>query len=606
MFILGILSILQMVCLPGLLVQRLFPLPSCGVPKWVSVFGFSLLINFLLIVSLTLLGLYIQPTLWVVLALEIASILWLYRKNLLIPVESIAEKVHNLLGGLKDFRLRNVTSSHLFKLIEYVVFGVLAALAVVDIIWLVKIFYYNFGTVFNTWDAVVSWNRWAVDWAQGSFPLDSSYYPQLLPVNWSISYVLLNGVELQFFPKLIMPLFSIFILLMLFDLGVQTRSFGFFIAIIFTRLLIKKYTGEYIADGYMDLPSSFFGFSCIYLLLRAHLSSGRGQFNINWIIASGLMAAAAALTKQSGLFILLLFPLLAWVLVLRSENSLSTRYKFKLIASVFGSAFLLILLWYGYKYITITLNNDSSNIAYVTSGIYGDIGLLQRASDALVMLGTPAYFLIALPFALFFVKPAYRWINILVVIPYTIIWLFWFSYEARNLALIFPLWAIILGLMLEQIFSGIIKFASRLHLHKIPVIAAPVLIMLFIAIGAMAYPSERLVKIQEEQQWQILDPQLNESVRSLVSETGTDIRVLSMYPIDFLPGMRGTRVSFGYNNYPDYLQALKDPQINYLLVPASVNEDIERDLQAGLSAGKFDLLFTSGVAYPSRMFRINP
>ena len=78
----------------------------------------------------------------------------------------------------------------------------------------------------------------------------------------------------------------------------------------------------------MDLPSSFFGFSCIYLLLRAHLSSGRGQFNINWIIARRLMAAAAALTKQSGLFILLVFPILAWVLVLRSENSLSTRYKF--------------------------------------------------------------------------------------------------------------------------------------------------------------------------------------------------------------------------------------------------------------------------------------
>ena len=104
MFILGIFSILQMVCLPGLLVQ-VFPLPGHGVAKWMSVFGVSLLMNFLLIVSLTLLGLYNRPALWIILVLEMASVLWLYRKNLLVPVESIAEKAHNRLGELKDFRL---------------------------------------------------------------------------------------------------------------------------------------------------------------------------------------------------------------------------------------------------------------------------------------------------------------------------------------------------------------------------------------------------------------------------------------------------------------------------------------------------------------------
>lgn len=604
MFLSGTLSILQMIILPGLLALRLFPIPHRGITKLVVVISTSLIINHFLVILLTLTHLYTPLSLWLIICIECAALIYINRKRLLVSLEALAEKIILRIKSISWLSISDSIPTHTFQLMGYVLFLVFFAFAISDIAWMVRLFANNIGTVFNTWDAVVSWNRWAVGWSLGQFPTDASYYPQLLPANWSLSYVLLNHAELQFFPKFIMPLFSLLILLMLFDLGLQTRSFGFFIAIIFTRLIIKKFTGEYIADGYMDLPAAFFAFASIYLLLHARFHVDEGKFNKNWLIASGVLVSASALSKQAGIIMVLVFPLLTYLIVLRGTGNLSAREKRNLIFSVFGMALLITLPWYLYKVIGINLGLDSSNVAYVTRDIYGGAGIFARAISAFQQLGKYGPFLALLIPALLVVKQPYRWIGILLVIPYSIIWFFFFSYEVRNLALIFPLWGMIIGLTLQWVFEAVAKLLSQLRTHRIPASIFIVFLGLVVLVGAFVFPDQKLMEIEENQQWQILNPELSPKIRALVEETGTDITILSQFPINYLPGMRGTQISFWYDNLPDFLQALQNPDLDYLLVPASVDQEIEEQLQEMIENGKLQLIFTSEGPYPTQMYKL--
>jgi len=556
MAVLGILSILQIIFLPGLIISKLIKFNYSGVPKLIAIFGLSLFSNFLLVVLLALCHLFLQITILVIIILEIAACFWLYRKNLLESYEDLFHRFEQWLKTI-DFSLSDShDSSSFLKIVKYFVFFGLLILAVTDIVWVVQRLTNNLGTVFQTWDAVVSWNRWAVEWSKGIFPTATSYYPQLIPANWSISYILMKGNELQSFPKAIMPLFSLLILLMLFDLGLKTKSFGFFIGVIFTRLIIKKFTGEFIADGYVDLSMAFFSFASIYLLLCARLKADKKDYGLGLIFASTIMAVGAALTKQAGVFIFVLLPLLGYLILFRSIPDMLNKQKTRDLLVVYFLALLIAASWYFIKWIQIHVGVDSSNIVYVTNDIYQGAGYMERALDAFTLLGKYKYLLLALVPAVFIIKKPYRWLGIIVAIPFSIIWIFFFSYEVRNLALIFPIWGVIIGLFIQQLFDYAVRFLNYIKIQKIP--ATTLLFVLILGLGfiGIKFPLQKLIHNQEEKQWQLFNPDLNGKIRRLDEETGPEIKVLTNYPVDYLPGLSGSQVSYWYDNLPDYLSAV--------------------------------------------------
>ena len=603
MLILGILSVLQMILLPGLVLLGLFKFQMNLVARIVLVFGVSLFANFLIVFCLSMLKLYSQISILVLIGMELIALIWIYRKKLLTPIESVFSTFEEKLKSINVITLRESVKTSTFRILEYVTFILLLVFAVTDLVWMGRRFTNNFGTVFNTWDAVVSWNQWAVTWSQSIIP-HSSYYPQLIPSNWSLSYVLLKGVEIQFFPKVIMPLFGFLILLMLFDLGVETRSFGFFIGVIFTRLLMKKFTGSYIADGYVDLPVTFFGFASVYLLLKCQLASAKKKFEIKWVLAGCILAVAAALTKQAGIAILILYPLFAFVLVLRLKNFELTKEQKRKILIFFGCSVLVVLAWYLYKWLNIQLGIESSNISYVTKDIYGGAGLFERAINAIGLLGNYAIFFAAILPAIILIKPSYRWLGILLVVPYSILWLFFFSYEVRNLALVFPFWGLILGLAIQQCVDYAIRMCTFLKLQKIPVIVIPILVAIAMVGSSFFYTSQKILASHEEQLWQIFNSDLDSKIRVLVGEVGTDISVLTDYPIDYLPGLEGTKVSYAYDSLSDYHWALENTDVQYLLVPDVIDPEVEKEIQAKLDDGSFEFLFSSGGGYAYRMIKI--
>ena len=140
---------------------------------------------------------------------------------------------------------------------------------------------------------------------------------------------------------------------------------------------------------------------------------------------SALLSAAAALTKQSGVYLLLLFPLLAAVLPAWDDSEAAGR-RWKEILLPFGVSLLIAGSFYMTKSFEINRGLDESNVSWVTQGIYGGATWMERASLAYSNLGIYRLLFFLLFPVFFFVRPPIRWLIIAVVVPYTLIWVSFF------------------------------------------------------------------------------------------------------------------------------------------------------------------------------------
>ena len=127
------------------------------------------------------------------------------------------------------------------------------------------------GDIFQEWDAVVSWNRWAIDWAANRLPRTTAEYPQLLPCNLSLSYVFIQDSSIWFFAKGWLFLFCLLLLLghvrprPARPAGADTSS-GVFITY---ALLVAMLRFRFISSGYADMPVAFMAYAGVYALLLA-------------------------------------------------------------------------------------------------------------------------------------------------------------------------------------------------------------------------------------------------------------------------------------------------------------------------------------------------
>ena len=73
----------------------------------------------------------------------------------------------------------------------------------------------NTGNVFYSWDAVVSYNEWAINFSNSIYP-GGMVRPELIPKLWSMTY-LITSSEIEFFAKFTTVIYPILILLVCLD-----------------------------------------------------------------------------------------------------------------------------------------------------------------------------------------------------------------------------------------------------------------------------------------------------------------------------------------------------------------------------------------------------
>jgi hypothetical protein len=566
MFLVRALALVQVAFLPGylFLVKAGFDRTS-RIQLLVRAFAASLVLNWVLVYALTVTRLHHPVVLWAVFALECAWFVRLqWRKRL--PAD--------VLGLEKLQALRETPFLFQVALVLAVACAALLGVYVLE----------NTDAIFEEWDAVVSWNRWALDWAANRLPYNAQHYPQLVPASWSVLYVFTNDTVIQAQARMLQGLYPLAIVLTFIDAGIRRRSARVLLAAtvwtVLVHLMATPWSGvpDALSSGWVDIPVSFFGLLAVVTAVYAEERSER-----DWWLAL-FFACGAALTKQAGLFALVF----VWTYALVSVRS--RRFALRSAALVLG----LVGSWYVMKEIQIQLRIDGSEITWVTGGVHAGRGPLQRVLYAGVLLGRipylgalglPALVVGAALVALALRDRLQRVIVLGLVLPFAAIWLFLYSYDTRNVSLVVPLIALALCHALPA--RAIPWAPTRVEALAAAAVAVGV-------VGAVVYSEEAASKRQIAHQRQVGDPEVNQALYAYFEENPMHGKVHTAYQtFGFLPGFRDRMIVHGD---PLRLQDLEaadaNPEVGYLLHPIGwMSPAVRQVIDGRIAAGRYRHVF---------------
>ena len=591
-FILGIFGIFQIIFIPGLIVYKALNFRGNLIDKILIVFSLSLISNYCLIFLLSALGIYTRIALGIIILCELIAVVWLYREGLNTSIKDFLITAWDDVNVVFSFLVQKRQSDNGTSVLNSFLVALFLLLSLKNIVWAINTLFQNIGTVFSSWDAVVSWNRWATVWAAGQIPMDSQFYPQLIPANWSITYVLLGSPDIQFFAKGIMPLFALLMLVGLINLSIQTRQIYFFISLALIGPLLKKFLGIGVSNGYVDIAVAFFAFMTIYMLLLAQRALELEQLN-KLLVIGAIFSAGAAVTKQTGVYVALCYPILAFFNITSLDSSLRTKWL-KTFISWLAVVSIIWVSWYLFKEIQILSGNDSSHLDVlinVSADSYDNVSLPQQILTALSQFGRYIVLFIVIALTFPWMDRFYKVLTILIA-PYPLLWAWMAGYDMRNLAIFWPLLALIAGYSINKLILKFLEINERIKILRIPIYVPIVLIGIALVYLNVIIPPQELHQSQVVLQKQIFSPSKNQMLYDLIAEQGLQTKILTNYPMEYLPGLMEFKVRSDFKDYDFFLGKLNDPNIRYILLPNSIDSNIEEFINTRIEVGDYELIVT--------------
>jgi hypothetical protein len=463
LFPLFLLSLLQLLVLPGLLLHRLLGLRLRGLESTVG------------IVILSLFGNYVLMH-----ALMVAPLLRTVHLPWIVAAETVA------LGIAYRDRLRDTVRVPLIGL-GLMLIG-LALLA-----WLVGP---ELPSVFTGNDAVLSWNRWALSWAADQAPERTVMYPQLVPILYAVVYLLVGDPTLQVLAK---PVAIAFPALILVTCAAQAERGRLITAGVTTvvALGVMVFLRKVFVSGDADVPAGALVLVAIAFALTARDAADPSDAVVlrQRVWLGAVAAATAAVAKQAGLLMAVVYPGLILLLF-------PSRCGRRLAAQSAGLIAVLALPWYAYSLLMLYLGEEHSNFGYLVYDLHAGRSIPERLVHAPSLIsGHSWHWLLAVLGLLFavgvFVSRA-RWPILLIVLPYTLLWGCFWSYAQRNLYPVLPVAAFLAGWALEDLVrrvlpaaqAGLDRLRGRAPVFAIPLGAGLALTVLAIGLGALVSDAE--------------------------------------------------------------------------------------------------------------------
>ena len=513
LYVLGSLAFLQIIFLPGFLFLRYLKIKTqTFVEKIIFIFALSLIINFILVFSLTLLKLYQPPVFYLIFILEVIIFLpTIVNKNII-------------------FRLKIPKKCSFFSKIFFVV-------CLLVIIRFLYPFFQNLSlrSVFLEGDVIDSWNIWAIQWAKNKIPLATYHYPQLIPTNWSLTYIFMKNTTIEYFAKLLMPLFSIALLLIFFDLAKQTKKISYIFGAIITAGLLHYYLdNSYLRDGYPDIAFAFFAFLPFYCFLLFQENK-----NYQYLFLMLIFALGSFLTKQLGIYIVFLASILPTRLFLSQGNKLKTIKNPLFLFSFF--LLVLIIFWYILKLpeIKTAYNIESIYRAAMTdkltqfslsSRFLRSLKLLVPNLKGVLIIG----FITLLTFFSLKEKLSQK-LFFFLILPLFIFWSLFLNYDQRNLIVIFPYLGYTTALGFIFFLNLFPYIAVALHCKK-KIISFNfrslyffLLLLLIFIVVFLTVPNNKLIYQQIEGKKQIGLPELNSRLYQYYYKNGFSGKIITNY-----------------------------------------------------------------------------
>ncbi|MBS1250820.1 MAG: hypothetical protein MAG431_02417 [Chloroflexi bacterium] len=596
MFILGLLSVIQVTFLPGILILKAFKVKKGFLQTLIFSFGLSLVANHLLVVLLTHLRINYSYLHYLLFAIELGLLWRLYLKNLSMPIGEVlsnwGQKTSHYFSNLINLD-PNKPKENISKIIVGVVTTVFFLWSLSSLWWAIKLFVNNLGTVFTIWDSVVSWNKWAIDWFSNTYPVDTKRYAQLIPTNLSVTYSFMRSAQIQFFSKGFMPLFTLFTLLLMFDLGLETKKSGYFIGLVATQYLLQRFLGDYIGSAYVDVPLAFFTSLTVYTLLKAeNLVDSKRQRN--YIFLGSIFAAGTALTKQNGLLIFVVYPLLAYFIIVKDIPGMTQKEKLKKLALYTAFALLLLLPWYAVNEYRILMGAKTNVSILVSNELHQGRSPLQRFLKAVSSMGIYAYLYPFVLLTLPLIKRSFRLVIYTILIPYSLIWGFLFSLESRNLSIALPLLGLATGLGAGGLSAFVADLIPRFKITKIKTRLLLLITIVFLVLGSLFVPNQLLVEHQLEQQKHILSRSVTESLYEYFEALGHYEPIFTNYPLEYLPGMEDLLVPIGaFADYGQYITTRKQhPEVKLMLIEDwRIADKVLAEITSHIEEGDYEIIF---------------
>lgn len=536
--VLAILSFFSAVLLPGAVIYKLFIKRFDFALFIITSFIFSIGFNFYLVYVLVLCGLYLQSVVIGIFIIEIILFIFLFKREF-----------------IKGFECFKLADSSLERYIF--IFGILIALYFFKKIFNADIFY--------GWDAVVSWDRWATQWASAKFVLNDGGYSQIYPILLSLGYV--ASAKFSSFQGVGVAIFYYFVFvgvvasIFLFK-SREYRIFGILVAILI-YLVFFIWSGEF-GVGYVDLPVAMVILISALSLLKAVLLLNKGDFaNARfYLLFAALCSGVSVEIKQAGLFWSISF--IIGLFYFRFHSKLGLKYILYCIGIIlfFASPWIIIAL-----YKKLWLHTNATNVDYVMDIIYRGKGYLERFSSAI-----DRYKKISLLFLISLLALKDRIFRFYAIFGF-IYFVFWgthLSYDLRNLQGGLPL------MIMALAFSAMAYFNMLGYIIQKVYRWIPAIFVLVIFIGLIiAYLNEdKILKAEYKRKMTLGGKDTNELVLKVFSEYGAKTLLTNNQLIAYVPAMdRKYYKHYSFENprgddIKPYIKNLKDEIGSfYILMP---------------------------------------
>lgn len=454
----------------------------------------------------------------------------------------------------------------------------------------------RFDGVFAGWDAVVSWNRWALDWFQGRFPAGTYHYPQLIPALWGAIYRF-SGHEYQFLVLFIIPTIVFLFFLHLTALG--ARSSGkHAIFLLFQFFFIKKYFGAHLFDGYVDVVIVILAALAFLILEEARNLARALQFeeSSKMLLLAALIASCAALVKQAGFFVLALTFLEATIL------NASFPQRNRRFASIFLIPLILVAPYYAYAEFLIRSGINASEVSWVTQDIYDRKSPVLRIYDSILTMGWPSALFLAHGIWMVTQKGWKRRMSAFTLLLF-LIWAAFFCYDFRNLSVGFAAcsysYGSIFGEGLLSRFAGLALKLKNSPLRRASVMWAFAILIPVLFLVQKNNPESKLdlhhrkLKLKTH-----LSPCISDFLYSNWVEKCSTFQ--SDYPVyGYLPDFERLFKSINLRastveNAGKLKLALESTGTNCFVIPKKIPEILEQTLRESSDRNKIKQVFTSG------------
>jgi hypothetical protein len=606
-----------MIFLPGFLVIK--PLNIQGKIR-IAIFSFalSLIINYCMVFLLVKLGLYTRNILFIIFGIEMLVLLIMIYPFLNQTIFTVNINSTFLRSYLR--KTINEIKHNPYSLIQFICKFAIIALAAITILWYAKQFFTNIGQVFSSWDAVVSFNPFAIVWSENKLPNEDWWrYGQLITSNWSLTYVFTNS-KVEFFAKSIMPLFSLYILLLMLDLSLQRKSIGHYLGIITTGILLKIFMGDYISAGYADIPVSFFIFLTTYCLITIYHANDLA-IKKKVLLLGFAFSFGAISTKLIGQIIAFLYPLLAFLIILKDIKPMRPSEKFKIVAPIF-----VVLL-----FVAIVFVAHPQYIANEIGFVKDKIHQFRSAKVAFQVISTkiPAIYIflfIIIPLFFSFFDRIYRLIMVTLACPFMCVWIFYNRpddiYDMRYLAPAIPLIGLSVGIGIENMASLAQrawqkskgthftstqtitendetlldnKTPQQKPFFRIKLFELMFFIAFFLVVPSLLYTRPFLVNRQISLQKLIGYRPINEMIYDYQQNNVLNGKIISNYQyLGYLPGLEKFYEFQVFKIFEEYNFHRKEPDVHYILIMYEpgwgVDQKIIDDINNRIRTGEYQLI----------------